>query len=88
MSTACPSHAWDAHVTEEDRAIASRVEWWKQNRDRVLQVACAIIASGTVPVLESAAHEFPTWPSSEIVDAAESIVLEIEQRGTDPYSEC
>jgi hypothetical protein len=57
-------------TNNEDSGKAER-QWWRDNKDRVLQVACALL---------------PIWEFNvqEIISGAERVVREIERRGTEP----
>lgn len=73
----CPSQDWDAYVNAQDDAIVAEVAWWRENRDRVLQVACAILSN------EDASQ--PPLKPTALIDHARDVVLEITRRARDPY---
>lgn len=71
-----PNHAWDAAGQGRKDAAAAESVWWSLHRDRVLQVACAILANDDIRPMDHS----PT----RLIDRARDIVREITQRAEPP----
>ena len=78
MSGYCPSQDWDRYVDGQDEEAAAEAAWWKENKDRVLQVVCALISSGSPAML--------ALQPSELAECAAAIVHEIVDQANDPYT--
>jgi hypothetical protein len=75
----CPSQDWDDHASAQDEAAEAEAAWWRENRERVVTVACAILPSTiglSSPVLSTREKAIRT-----LVDTAGDIVMEITKRG-------
>lgn len=68
----CPSQDWDDYAAAQDGMAQAEIAWWQANKDRVLQVACAMLTN-LIVTNEKAGPK-------EIVDFAAKIVLEITKR--------
>jgi hypothetical protein len=44
----CPSQDWDDYAAAQDSAAEAEVAWWALHKDRVLQVACAMLTNPRV----------------------------------------
>ena len=68
----CPSKDWDRYIAEQDSAAEAEAFFFRNHRDEILQVACALIAGG---------YDIYTQQSTRVVegrvikDAAEVVRL-------------
>lgn len=72
----CPSQDWDRYCSEQEEANAAELEFLKRCRSEIVQVTCALLASGEV---------MPDVAEGDVVDLAVKYVRYIDNLCTDPY---
>lgn len=77
--THCPSHDWDRHVDELDRAAAEECAFYRDNADRILAVVAAMMINPNVRPASVGADE-----AAGMVTAAAIIVGAVVGRGAEP----
>ncbi len=65
----CPSQDWDAYNAGQEAGAEAEIRFWAQNKDRILQVACAILAN---PNVDPFAIDV-----SSVIDKAEKVVSHV-----------
>lgn len=75
-----PSFGCDDEIIRAEEEASAEAAWWRDNRDRVLDVTKTLILSPTLRVIEP-----PTNMAKSVVDLAGEIVRQVTSRGEDMY---
>lgn len=75
MSAACPSAAWDRHINDQDEANAAHAQFYKDNREAILKVLCALLT------VRNNAMRMSDGALEDMVEEAARIVYAVNDRG-------
>ena len=74
----CPSHDWDRYSDEQDRAAAAEVEFYRANRNQIIDVASRLMASS---LWTSLPKEKMQSTVDTVVSMAANIIAAVHSRG-------